>query len=483
MSIENAEDALRQAKEAAEKANRAKSDFLANMSHELRTPLNAILGYVQILRKEGPLSPQQMKGLGVIEHSAQHLLGLINGILDFSKIEAGRMELHVVDFNLPALLALVRDIISVRAQHKGLSFSYEENCEIPVAVRGDETKIRQILINVLGNAVKFTSEGGVLFRVSRHEGKMRFEVEDSGVGIPSEHLKEIFLPFQQAGRSGRIEGTGLGLAISRRMTRLMGSELYVESVPDRGSRFWFDLELPPAPGPLAKSDTEYTDIIGFSGATKRVLIVDEIKENRDVLHDILSPLGFTIHEALSGAQCLEMIPKYKPHLVLMDLRMPEMDGFETTRRLREIPAGKNCVVIAVTAGISPQAREESAQAGCDDFLAKPFREKDLLEMFGKHLKLSWIVQKTLEPRSSDTAADESILHLPSFSDVSFLLDLASKGDVLGMRRRLDELEKLDGKFKVFVVKVRKLVNAFQLEKTRKLLRTYLEKARLEESKS
>lgn len=477
----DAEDALRQTKEAAEEANRAKSDFLASMSHELRTPLNAILGYVQILRKDGAFQPHQMKGINVIEHSAHHLLSLINGVLDFSKIEAGRMEVHVTDFNLPSLLSLVRDIISVRAQHKGIKFSYEEATEIPVAVRGDETKIRQILINVLGNAAKFTSEGGVTFRVGKHGEKIRFEVEDTGMGIPSEHLKEIFLPFQQAGRSGRIEGTGLGLAISRRMCNVMNSDLRVESVPERGSRFWFDLELPPALSPLQEGEAELTDIIGYSGSSRRVLIVDEIAENRDVLHDILSPLGFTIQEAAGGQQCLDILPKYRPHLVLMDLRMPEMDGFETTERLRKTPEGKNCTVIAVTAGVTKEMRRKSLKAGCDDFIGKPFREKDLLEMIGRYLKLHWIVQKTHDSKSGELPSEESTLHLPSFADTSFLLDLARKGDVLGMRRRLEELEKLDSKFKTFTAKLRKLVDSFQLEKTRKLLKSYLDKTREQDS--
>ena len=295
------------AKEAAETANRAKSEFLANMSHELRTPLNGILGYAQILKRDHNLADHYKSGIDVIQQSGEHLLTLINDILDLSKIEARKLELQFTAFHLPGFLQNIADIIRIRAVEADLSFVYEPVMPLPTGVLGDEKRLRQVLLNLLSNAVKFTEKGGVSLKVgadmppNHQRHTLRFQVEDTGIGISKDKLEEIFLPFQQVGtRSQQIEGTGLGLAITKRLVSLMGSTLNVTSTPGKGTRFWFVLELSEAK--VSASEVEQNDrkIIGIKGTPKRVLVVDDKWENRSILINILAPLGFDISESKDG---------------------------------------------------------------------------------------------------------------------------------------------------------------------------------------
>ncbi len=475
------EEELKTAKQAAEAANRAKSEFLANMSHELRTPLNGILGYAQILEKEKDLSKRQRNGIEVIHRSGEYLLNLINEVLDFSKIEAGKMELNITQFDLPNMLYEISDVFLIRAQHKKISFYYDQLSELPQFVSGDEKKIRQIIINLLSNAIKFTEKGGVVLKTGYHENRIRFQVEDTGVGIPEEFLKTIFDSFQQVGQKNQIvEGTGLGLAISYRLATLMDSALHVTSELNQGSTFWFDLDLPELTGMSNTVNQEKREVIGFHGPAKTVLIVDDKEENRAVLVDMLTPLGFKIVEAVDGFDCLAQTEQHKPDLILLDIRMPEMDGFEALTRIRKMPFGQEIVVIVVTASAFVHNRQESLDAGSNDFIAKPFRLEQLLSLLQQHMQLDWIYADSVtnaplqESESAHSLSGEKVRDkIPSVEVMKKLYDLATRGDIKGFQKQIDQLQEQDQQLTAFVSEVRPLAKSFQMEKIQSLIEELL----------
>ncbi|MEV4782851.1 ATP-binding protein [Burkholderia sp. LMU1-1-1.1] len=407
---------LRAAMERAEVANRAKSAFLAAMSHELRTPLNAILGYTQILKRDKQLSPSQQAGLGTIHQGGHHLLALINDVLDLSRVEAGKMEFHPKPVRLGELLTVVADIMRVRAEQRHLHFELELVGGLPLAISVDETRLRQVLLNLLGNAVKFTDHGAVRLRVSPSPAPapapavpaadgsaavsggaeatatahLRFEVLDEGVGIDASQLDIIFDPFEQVGEAARrAGGTGLGLTISRQLVRQMGGEVKVESVPGRGSRFWFDVPMPvvDAPGAAAGGDGIPS---GYLGPRKTLLVVDDVATNRALLRDLLGALGFRMLEVDNGAAALRLAKIDPPDLVLMDMVMPDMDGIETTRRLRAEPDTARTPVLIISASSTPEEGLRAIAAGADAFLGKPVDEHALLGEIGARLNLQWI---------------------------------------------------------------------------------------------
>jgi PAS domain S-box-containing protein len=508
-----AEEAIKQAKEAAVSAaaqsavaNRAKSEFLANMSHELRTPLNGILGYAHILKQDKNLTSKQQNGLDIIQQCGEHLLTLINDILDLSKIEARKMEIHLSDFHFPNFLNNLAEIFRLRAKQKNISFSYESLSLLPTFVRGDEQKLRQVLINLLGNAVKFTESGGVVLKVGYHEEKIRFQVEDTGIGIAPEKLIEIFLPFHQVGNSRYwVGGTGLGLTISQKLAKLMGSTLEVKSKLGSGSIFWVDLDLPEVPESTEIATAKERNIIGFKGENRKVLVVDDKGENRSFLVNLLEPLGFEIVEATDGCDCLNKTLEFKPDLILMDLVMPVMDGFEATRQIRKLTELKKIVIIATSASVFDYSQAKSRQAGCDDFIPKPVRAEHLLEQLRVHLGLKWVYDDLGLTRTADfeigvadqdsesVASNKQANNLNSKSliterkgssqtpkliapppeEITVLLDLAKRGNVRGILEVVARLEQLDAQLVPFASELRQLAKGFQTKQIREFLKPYI----------
>ena len=465
---------LQEAKEQADAANRAKSVFLANMSHELRTPLNGVIGYAQILMKDRELSAKNRERLQIVQSSGEHLLRMINEVLDFSKIEAGKMELTPTPFHLPQLLRDIAASSSPRFEQKQIEFAFEPGATLPDLVVGDPQKLRQVLDNLLSNAAKFTSAGRVDLRVtaggdSRASGGsapdcFHFTVTDTGVGISPADRANLFRPFQQAVDGRPPEpGTGLGLAISQRLVELMGGKLEVESEPGRGSTFAFSVRLPVLAADAATDRKGTGTITGYGGPRRRVLIVDDVATNRHVLRDLLAPLGFETAEAASGEEALASASAQRPDVVLLDLRMPGMDGLELARRLRGSAAGlptrddpnrgeetratrkpdgaHHPKLIAMSASVLSFNREKAFEAGCDDFLPKPFREQDLLSRLGLALQLEWITEG--DPAAARAGSRSPFGRLATQlapAVLAELLAIARRGEIAQLRRRLDELK-------------------------------------------
>jgi PAS domain S-box-containing protein len=454
---------LRQARDAAQAANSAKSQFLANMSHELRTPLNAILGYTQLFKRNQSLMEKHGKPIETIYRSGQHLLTMINDILDLSKIEAGKVELEQSDFHLPDFLKTLAEMMRIRAQLKGLVFNYEAPSDLVTAVQGDEKRLRQILLNLLGNAIKFTEQGHVTLDIenqttnSNHQ-RIRFQVKDSGIGISPVRLKEIFLPFHQVcEQSFQIQGTGLGLAISQKLVRLMGGELYVKSTMGQGSTFWFELDLAKATGKL---ETKKPAIIGFRGQKRQILIVDDNTENRKILTAMLQSLGFEVAEAADGREGIEKVTECQPDLILLDLVMPRMNGFEFIRHIRQSPTLKDMNVIAVSASAFQQTRQEIIAAGCNDFITKPFEIDTLLDRLQIHLGLKWIYKESKETESQPVEPALPLI-IPPQKELKALLALAKIRNITGIRAYVGKEH--DSQFVPYLSKVEQLANSYQFK--------------------
>jgi PAS domain S-box-containing protein len=389
------QETLAQARDAAEAASRAKSQFLANMSHELRTPLNAILGFSELLSRDPRLHPNQVETLAIINRSGEHLLTLINDVLDMAKIEAGRATLQEQDFDLHQLVADLVEMLSLRAAAKGLALRVVRDPAVPRFVHADEGKLRQILINLLGNAVKFTAAGHVELTVRQEAGpapelrRLLIAVDDTGAGIAPEDAAAIFEPFIQTdGGRAAPEGTGLGLAISRAYARLMGGELTMTSVPGQGSCFLLEapvrvVQVEPAGAQAAARPR----LLGLAAGQpeRRLLVVEDDADSRKLLADLLAGLGFAVRTAADGLEAFQTWAEWQPHLIWMDLRLPGLDGWEATRRIKAAAGERAPVIVALSAGVLNEERAAVLAAGCDDFLAKPFREAEIVDCLNRHL--------------------------------------------------------------------------------------------------
>ncbi|GEM_PF-3513344 len=448
----------KQAEEAAESANRAKSEFLANMSHELRTPLNAVIGFSRLMTRSRNLTPEQLENLRIIYRGGEHLLNLINDVLDMSKIEAGRIILNEADFDLHILLDDIKDMFQLRAEDKKLFFDFE--LDIPQYVRGDESKLRQVLINLIGNAVKFTLEGGIVVRVrGERSGEspltsdllpLTFEIQDTGPGMTEEEINNLFQPFVQtaAGYKSR-QGTGLGLSISRKFIALMGGDISVRSKPGQGSLFQFSIRVVPVhhlPESVCKISRQ---VIGLQAGqpSYRILIADDREDNRKLIAELMKPLGFQIREAENGMTAVQIADEWKPLMIWMDMRMPVMDGYEATRQIKS--KGDSPVIIAVTASVFEDERALVIAAGCDDFLRKPFKESEIFDILEKHTAICFIreedspnSQKHEEKQMDDKLILSAVKALPQ--ELLYELEQASvRGDTLAIERIIEQIRFLD----------------------------------------
>ena len=493
--------ALAKAKEAADVANTAKSEFLANMSHELRTPLNGILGYAQILLRSRTMTEKEKHGLTVIYQCGSHLLNLINDILDLSKIEARKLEILPAPVNFPAFLQSVIEICKIRAEQKELNFIYEADRPLPEGLLLDEKRLRQVLINVLGNAIKFTDAGSVTLQVqwvdrpvatatNPHQPAqpcLRFVVRDTGIGMSADQLGRLFTAFEQVGdRRRNAEGTGLGLAISQQMVQLMGGTIQVQSTLGVGSVFSFQLSFPKTDRwqvPLLESYSQL--VVGYEGAKRNLLIVDDRPENRSVLVAFLEPLGFGLVEAENGQVALNylrsQIPNQLPDLVITDLAMPVMDGFEMLRKVRNDPLLCHLKILVSSASVTQLDRQTSIEAGGDDFLTKPVSMANLLDSLQRHLGVVWRYEsEDVAAGSQSTAAhltnefaEQKAIHLPDRATLENLLDLAQRGRLKQLLAVIDPLQTQDPQLQSFWKELRSLAKTFQAERIETLLQTAL----------
>lgn len=498
-----AETKLKQAKETAEIANRAKSTFLANMSHELRTPLNAILGYAQIFQRDTRLTNEQQEGIDTIHRNGEYLLTLINDILDLAKIEADRVELYNVAFRLDDFLDDIIKLFKIRAEQKEIRFEYQKLTSLPSIVYADDKRLRQILINLLSNAVKFTQQGRVILKISYAHGKIQFQVEDTGIGIAADEIDKICLPFQQVGdQNYRAQGTGLGLSITKKLVDMMNGQLHVTSVLGKGSTFWVELDLPEnnqasqdigltnINNPLLNNEnlseqaiidlceghhvkiTEPVtqlanrEVILQPDKAYKILIVDDQFENRILLRKLLQPLSLEITEATNGEQAITRALQINPDVILMDLMMPDMDGFEATRQIRQtLP---QVVIIAISASAFDYHRQKSFDAGCNDFLAKPLHSDSLFDCLQKYIKIHRKV--TIEMMAT---LSEPLLTIPlSQEQAATLLELSRRGDLKGILNYVEALKQHNPAFTPFSDKIQQLAKQLKMKQIAELTQKY-----------
>ncbi|MBT9312005.1 GAF domain-containing hybrid sensor histidine kinase/response regulator [Leptothoe kymatousa] len=470
---------LQLAKERADSASHAKSEFLANISHELRTPLNGILGYAQILQAQKERPEKDRKSINTIAQCGQHLLTLINDILDISKIEARKLELNTKPFHFPSFLQGVVEICRIRAEQKKLQLIFETPDTLPPGIVADEKRLRQVLLNLIGNAIKFTEIGRVILKVTSTLTKdksaatsLHFEIIDTGIGIAPDNLEKIFLPFEQAEKTKhRIEGTGLGLSISQRILELMGSQIQVESTPEVGSRFKFDITCP-----LAK-DWMHTDLqqlgrlSGYEGQRRKVLVVDDRWENRAVIVNLLEPMGFELLEAEDGEDGFNKATAFCPDLVITDLLMPNVNGHELLQQIHQLTALKSVPVIASSAHISGLDQQECISAGFLSFLPKPVQAQELFKLIQQALDLTWRYETETENTLATDAAGEMVV--PSPTELLSLHESAEKGYISDIQAEAERLKQRNPQYTLFANRLLELADEFDDEAIIQLLEAHI----------
>jgi signal transduction histidine kinase/CheY-like chemotaxis protein len=455
---------LQQAKKQADQANQAKSRYIAGISHEIRTPLNSILGYAQLLDNDPSIPEHRQQAIRVIRGSGEHLLSLIEGTLDIARIEGGKFSFDIKELKFPDFIGQIVRMFEQQANSKGLAFRYEPSGELPRVVRADRKRLGQILINILGNAVKFTEHGGIVFRVRYARDMVVFEVEDSGPGILEQEVDHIFEPFLRgsASNSSGASGTGLGLPISKMLTQLMGGELTLQSIPGTGSVFQVRLQLPRVHGDAREADAADVVRTGYAGPRRRILVVDNERVDRELLVNILAPLGFVVAQAESADQCLARYPDVKPDLILMDLAMPGMNGWEASHIIRNVHRASVPIAI-VSANAYDKGLANPAGIGAEDFIVKPVNVAELLDLIGRRLRLDWLTHTGPKGISSEVIVEAPALLFPPACALDALRAQIKLGYVRGIVGQLDDIGALGPEYIAFTDAMRSYAARFQLD--------------------
>lgn len=469
-SHQRTDEQLQKARQTAEQANHAKSRYITAISHELRTPLNSILGYAQILDGDPAIPPSRQQAIQVIRRSGDHLLSVIEGTIDIARIESGKLTLDIRPLDFAGFIEQIVAMFELQARGKGLDFLYEAPVELPAVVRADEKRLRQILINLLGNAVKYTASGSVTFRLTYLREMATFDVRDTGPGIPEDEAGRIFEPFERGSAvRGGTTGTGLGLTIGKMLTDLMGGEMRVTSEPGKGSLFTVRLYLPQVHGAQAEAALPRSTRIGYVGTRRRILVVDNERVDREMLRSVLAPLGFQVEEAASGIECLALLPHFQPHLVFMDLAMPGIDGWETIRRIREQGLSDAKIAI-ISANAFEKGQENDVGIAAEDFILKPLKVEELLEWIGRKLSLEWVSAPAPVLQAKPPAAPVMQWVSPSEDELQALNSALELGYVRGVRQALDRIEQVDARYVEFVRLAREQVGKFQFDALREIIR-------------
>ncbi|MEB3341433.1 ATP-binding protein [Okeania sp.] len=494
---------LEQKRQAADAANHAKSLFLANMSHELRTPLNGVLGYAEILSRSQTWGEKEKEGINIIHQCGSHLLTLINDILDLSKIEARKLELQLQPIHLPSFLQGIGEIIRIRTEKKGLDFVYLPSPNLPDGVLTDPKRLRQVLINLLGNAAKFTEQGKVTFKVEVIDGietqkptdnqtaRLRFQISDTGIGINSDSLEKIFQPFEQVSdRQYNTEGTGLGLAITRNILSLMGSKIQVTSELGVGSTFSFEVDFSLVKEWQYRMVTNIKkNLIGYQGEPLSLLVVDDVRENRLVITNLLKPLKFNVFEAENGEDGLHKALQLQPNLIITDLMMPVMDGYTFLKYIRKSEILKKTPVIIFSAYISAMDEKQCLQAGGNAFLEKPVKADELFKLLAENLQITWKYEPTStsssehQQNSSKIESPTGDMVLPPLEALENLFLLAQQGRLKKLVTAAQALEEENQDYALFVRYIVHQAKGFEVKKITLFIQESLEKSLLLENNS
>jgi signal transduction histidine kinase/ActR/RegA family two-component response regulator len=452
---------LQKAKEAAEAANKAKSRHVVGLSHELRTPLNAILGYSQLLERDPAMPARRIDAIKVVRRSAEHLSGLIDGLLDISKIEAGRFHLNRNEVRTADFLDQLVDMFRLQATGKGIEFRCVVSKNLPAVIHTDENRLRQVLINLLGNAIKFTEAGHVTFRINYRYEVADFEIEDTGIGIHKADLERIFHPYEHArtARAKATAGTGLGLTITKLLTNVMGGNLTVTSAVGKGSCFRVKILLSEVARPRIAS-TQEDRVRGYVGPRQTVLVVDDNEIQRDLVRELLTPLGFNVLTAAGGRECLAIAERDKPNLILLDIAMPEMDGWQVAQRLRRSPRDRAAIVVLSANAIDP-SRLIDGERLHDDYLMKPIDLRQLLKSIHALLNIEWIYETPERPAPDGPAGAPLV---PALGELNELISLGEIGHVRRIHEKLSQIEGASPDYSGFVAQMRAFVNAFDLKR-------------------